>query len=95
MFNDGEFVSFLLGIMYGIVVLSIMYSWNMVASWEFIKHDNTKGKYGTDIYEVEKLSTLRACLIGLASLFWPLTLAFAILYGVLRLPIFIYRKSAS
>lgn len=95
MFTDIESSSFIFGIIYGIVVMSIMYTWSMVASWEFIGHDNTKGKYGTDTYKIEKVSTLRATLIGLASTVWPLTLAFAILYGVLRLPLVIYRKSAS
>ena len=89
-----DLLSFLFGVMYGITVLAIMYTWNMVSSWEFIKHDNTKGKHGTDTFEYKRVSLSRACMIGVASLVWPLTLAFAILYGVLRLPLVLYRKSA-
>jgi len=93
MFTDIDLLSFLFGIMYGIIVLATMYSWNLFTSWEFIKHDNTKGKHGTDYVEVKKLSTARFILIGIASLVWPLTLAFAILYGILRLPLVLYKRT--
>ncbi len=95
MFTDIDLLSFMFGVMYGIIVLSTMYSWNMIASWEFIKHDNSRGKHGTDTFEYKRVSLSRGFLIGIASLVWPLTLAFAILYGVLRLPLALYRKSAS
>ena len=51
-----DLLSFLFGVMYGITVLAIMYTWNMVSSWEFIKHDNTKGKHGTDTFEYKRVS---------------------------------------
>jgi len=95
MFTDIDLLSFLFGVMYGIIVLATMYSWNMIASWEFIKHDNTRGKHGTDTYEYKRVSLSRGSLIGIVSLVWPLALAFAILYGILRLPLALYRKSAS
>ena len=97
MFTDIDLLSFLYGAMYGIIVLTVLYAWNMLTSFEFIKHDNTKGKHGTSTYdyEIKKVSAFRACLIGLASLFWPLTLALAILYGIFRLPLILYKKSAS
>lgn len=95
MFTDIDLLSFLFGAMYGVIVLTVMYSWNMITSWEFIKHDNTRGKCGTDTVEIRKTSASRALVMGVASLVWPLTLAFVILYGILRLPVVLYRKSAS
>ena len=95
MFTDIDLLSFLFGVMYGIIVLATMYSWNMFASWEFIKHDNTKGKHGTDTFEYKRVSLSRGFLIGIASLVWPLTLALVILYGIFRLPFLLYRRTAS
>lgn len=93
MFTDIDLLSFLFGTMYGITVLTIMHFWNTLASWEFIKHDNTKGKCGTDTYEIERASWSRCYMIGLASLVWPLTLALVLLYGLFRIPILIYKKT--
>lgn len=95
MFIDIDLLSFLFGTMYGIIVLATMHTWNMLVSWEFIKHDNTKGKHGTDTFEHKRVSLSRACMIGIASLVWPLTLVLSILYGVFCLPFVLYRKSAS
>lgn len=93
-FTDIDLLSFLFGMMYGIVAISTMHAWNIWVSWEYIKHDNTKGKHGTDTIEIEKVSVRRALLIGVASLVWPLTLVFATLYGLFRIPILIYKKTS-
>lgn len=93
MITANELLFLMPGIAYGVSIMGVAMTWMMAITMEWIKHDNTRGTDGVDIYEVTRPSIGRIFYVVIASTLWPLSLLLLVIYGILRLPICIYRKT--
>ena len=82
--------AFLFGAMYGVIITSIAMTWLRVTTTEWKHHDGTNT---IDTFDYTAPSLGRIFYIVIASAFWPLSLLLLIAYGILRLPIYVYRKT--
>ena len=80
------------GVLYGLIMMSTIGSWVRFVSTVFYGYEH--GKEVTT-YKTRRIPKPRLFFIVIAGTVWPLTSAFAILYGVLRLPLALYRKTTS